>query len=120
MFYDPREEFGDLSVKLDAFLRCLFLEDRDTRIELGRLNVGDHPRFEAAHEALLEARDAMRINIRGDDDLLPLLVERVERMEEDLLGMFTRREELNIVHQEHIAMLAIARVEFVGAVVLER
>ena len=45
------------------------------------------------------------------DDLLAALVQRVERMEELLLGRFLAFQEVDVVHQEQIDVVAVALAE---------
>src|SRR5215203_3934143 len=54
--------------------------------------------------------------VGGDDDLLVLLVERVEGVEERFLGLYLVLQELDIVHQEHV-VLPVALLELQRRVV---
>jgi hypothetical protein len=60
----------------------LLLENRDLRLEIRRLDVGDEAPFEARPQPLLESRDLVRRAVAADDDLLLRVVQRVERVEE--------------------------------------
>jgi len=73
------------------------LEDRDPRLEVGRLDVGDEPPFEPRAQARLERRKLARLPIRRDDDLLAGLVQAVEGVEKLLLELVLAFDELNIV-----------------------
>ena len=74
----------------------------DLGLEIRRLDVGDQPPFEAAAQALLEGRDVPRRAVGGDDDLLLARVERIEGVEELLLGALLVGEELDVVDQQHV------------------
>jgi hypothetical protein len=58
-------------------------------------------------------------SVRGDDDLLVGVVQRVERVEELLLDAFLALDELDVVDQQHIDV-AVAAFEGCFAVVAQR
>ena len=97
----------------------LLLEDRDLRLEVRRLDVGDEAPLEPRAQPLLERRDLARRAVAADDDLLLRVEERVERVEELGLRAFHARQELDVVHQQHVHG-PVALAELVDAVVLHR
>ena len=114
-----REEEHDVVGELDLLDLRLLAEDGDARLELGPLDVGDETPREARDEALLHLLELLRVLVARDDDLLVGLVERVERVEELFLRLRLRGEELDVVDEEEIAALAVARAELVHAALLE-
>src|SRR4029453_16965428 len=97
----------------------LFLEDRDARLEVGRLNVGHEPPLEARTQPLLERCDLPRRPIGRNHDLLAGLVQRVERVEELLLDPLFVLQELDVIDQKH-AKCAVALLEALNSFVAER
>ena len=71
------------------------------------------PALEARAQPLFEIGDLVRILVGGEDDLPVRLVERVEGVEELLLRAILAGEELDVVHQQHVAALAVAATELV-------
>src|SRR5207247_9162520 len=77
----PTRRSSDLDllvVDVDAVDPHLAAKDRDTRLEIRRLDVGDETPLEAAAEPLLERRDVARRPVRREHDLRAGLVQRVE------------------------------------------
>src|SRR5207248_5694292 len=91
----------------------------DARLGFRRLDVRDQSPLEPAAEPLLEALDLRRELVGGDEDLLAGLVQRVEGVEELLHRLLLVAEELDVVQQEDVALLAVARAELGHAVLLE-
>ena len=87
---------------VDAVVLHLPAEDRDTRLEVGRLDVGDQAPLEARAQPVLERLDVARRAVRAHHDLPACLVERVEGVEELLLDPLLVLEELHVVDQEHV------------------
>jgi len=58
------------------------LQDRDARLEVGRLHVHDQAAPEPAPEALLDPSEFLRWPVAGDHDLPFVLMEVVEGVEE--------------------------------------
>jgi hypothetical protein len=84
--------------------------DREPRLELGRLHVGDETRQEAALEAVFKGGDRLRRAVGREHDLFARAVEVVERVEELLLEALLVLHELDVVHEEDVA-LAVAPLE---------
>ena len=87
---------------LQVVLLLLLPQDGDPVLQVGLADVGHHAPLEPAHQPGLEARDLLGRPVGGQDDLLVGLVQRVERVEELLLGHFLAFEEMHVVHQEEI------------------
>src|SRR4029453_3725708 len=83
------------------------------------LDVGHEPPLETRPQALFERRDLAGWTIGGDDDLLPGLVERVERVEELLLDPLLVLEELDVVDEEH-AECPVALLETLDSFIAKR
>ena len=80
--------------------------------------VGDEAPFEPAAQPLLEGQDGLRRPIRAQDDLLAVLMDRIERMEELFLRPLLVRDELDVVDQQQVDP-AIARAELVDLALLD-
>ena len=93
----------------------LVAKDGQTRLEVGRLDVGDEAPLEAAAQSLLEGGDGIRHAVARDDDLLVRTVKGVERVEELLLQTFLALHELDVVDQQYVD-LAVPAFEPGGAV----
>ena len=110
----------DLVGELDVLELRLLADDGDARLELRRLDVGDEAPLEARDEPLLHLVELLRVLVARDDDLLARLVEGVERVEELFLRLRLAREEVDVVDEEQVALLAVARAEVVHLLVLQR
>src|SRR3990170_1700990 len=110
---DKRE---DLVVDLEVVHDRLLAQNSDPRLEVRRLDVGYQSPLEPAYQPVLEGLYVLGVAVGGDDDLLVLLVERVEGVEEGLLGLHLVLQELDVVHQEHV-VLPVALLEPQGRVV---
>ena len=77
-------------------------QDREPRGGVGRADVGDEAGLEALAQALLEGAEVARQAVRGQDDLRARLVQRVEGVEELLLGAGLGLEELDVVDEQHV------------------
>src|SRR5207302_6021523 len=94
--------------------------DDDKQLHFRRLDVGDEPQLETAAEALLEAVDLGGQLGAGDEDLFACFVEGVEGVEELLHRLLLVAEELDVIEQEDVALLAVASAKLRHAVLLER
>ena len=88
----------------DALRLDTLAQDRDPRLEIRRLDVGEKTPLEPRPQALLERRDLARRAIRRDDDLRAALVQRVEGVEELLLDPLLPLDELDVVDEEHVVV----------------
>ena len=88
--------------KRDLFLLRLLLQDGNFSLQVGRLDVGDQSPLEAAAQAVFEFRQLLRRPVAGDHDLLHRLVQRIEGVEELFLRALFLRQELDVVHQQHV------------------
>ena len=114
------DEQADLVGELDVLELRLLAHDGHPRLELGRLDVGDEAPLEARHEPLLHLVELLGVLVAGDDDLLARLVQGVERVEELFLRLGLARQEVDVVDQQHVAPVAVARAELVHPLVLQR
>src|SRR3712207_1645161 len=97
-------------VHLEAVHDRLLAQDGYAGLEVGGLDVGDQPPLEPAHETILQGLYVLGVPIRGYNYLLVLFVERVEGVEERLLGLHLVLQKLDVVHQEHV-VLPVAPLE---------
>ncbi len=105
------DEQGDVVRQIGALDLGLAPQDGHLGLEIGRLDVGDQPPFEAAAQAFLERRDVARRGVRRENDLLLARVERVEGVEELLLGPLLVGQELDVVDQQDVdAPVSLAEV----------
>ena len=98
----PREEQGHVVGERDVLHLGLLLENGHAGLDVGGLDVRDQPPLEAVSQALLEVGNLLRHLVRGEDDLAPVVVERVERVEELLLGSLAACQELHVVQDEDV------------------
>ena len=106
-----RQEERDLTLKPDPLALGLLLQNRNACVELGHLDVRNHPGLEAADQAFLHLRNLLRVDVRSNDDLLVGMVERVEGVEELFLRLLATCQELDVVHEQHVALVAVALAE---------
>jgi hypothetical protein len=85
-----------------VLLLCLALQDGDLGLEIGWLNVGDESPLEARAQAVFDVAELLGRTVAGDDDLLLLLVQRVEGVEELLLHALLAGQELYVVDEQHV------------------
>src|SRR6185437_837880 len=78
------------------------VEDRDTVLEVGQLNVRDHAPLEATDEPGLEAWNLRWRAVTRQNNLASRLIQRVEGVEELFLGGFLALEEMDVVDEEQI------------------
>ena len=122
MFVETR--LGDegqhlLVVDVDPVDLHLLAQDRDARLEVRRLDVGDQPPLEAAAQPLLERRDVARRPVGREHDLRAGLVQRVEGVEELLLEALLALEELDVVDEQDVVG-AVALLEALDPLVAQR
>ena len=72
------------------------------RGEVGRADVGDQAGLEALAQPLLQRGEVARHAVRGQDDLAAGVVQRVEGVEELLLGPGLGLEELDVVDEQDV------------------
>ena len=103
-------ELEDLVGHLEPLALRLLAQDRDAGLEVGRLHVGDQAPLEARPHPVFEAGEVLRRDVAGDDDLLVVVVQRIEGVEERLLRAVLALQELDVVDQQDVD-LAVARLE---------
>ena len=91
---------GDLDL---VQLRAL-AQDRHAGCVVGRADVGYQAGLEALAQALLDAEQRSREPVAGQHELAAVLVERVEGVEELLLGPGLAGQELDVVDQQHVGV----------------
>ena len=98
------DEFEDLVGHGDLLVLGLGLEDGESGLELGWLDLGDQPGEEPAAQTVLEGGDRLRRAVGGEDDLLGRAVEGVEGVEELLLEGLLALHELDVVDEQDVAL----------------
>ena len=83
------------------------LHDGHAGLEIRRLNVGGQAPLKPGAQPLLQALDLLGRTIRRNDDLPPVVVQRVEGVEEFLLGALLARQELDIVDEQHVRLTVL-------------
>ena len=76
----------------------------------GRLDVGDQPPLEPGAHPVFQGLQPFRWSVRGHHDLLVRVVQRVEGVEELLLGSFLALQELDVVDEQDVDV-AVAPLE---------
>ena len=97
----------------------LLAEDRDAGFQFRWLDVGDQAPLEPGSQPVLERGQLLGRPVRGDDDLLVRVVQRVEGVEELFLDAFFALDELDVVDQQHVDV-AVAAFERGFAVIAQR
>ena len=107
------------STPRDAVLEHALAQDRQARAEVGRLDVAHQAGLEALAQPVLERGHVARQPVGGQHELGAGRVQRVERVEELLLGLGLALEELDVVDEQDVDA-AVGGLEGVDAVVVER
>ncbi len=77
-------------------------QDRLAGFQVGRLDVGGQPPFEARTQPFFQGQHGFGRPVGGDDNLFILSVQGIERMEEFFLGRFLAGDKLDVVDQQYI------------------
>ena len=80
----------------------LLPQNRDTSLQLRRLHIHVQARTETRTHTLSETGQLLRRQIRGNHDLLLVVVQGVKRMEELLHRRLFTRQKLDIVNQQNV------------------
>ena len=80
----------------------LLPQNRDTSLQLRRLHIHIQARAETRTHTLSETGQLLRRQIRGNHDLLLVVVQGVKRMEELLHRRLFTRQKLDIVNQQNV------------------
>ena len=94
------EEHGNLVIELDPLQIGLFLDDRDSGLQLGHLDVGDQTRGEARNQTFRHLLQLLRILVTGHDDGFVRIVQSVEGVEELFLRLLAPSQKLNVIEQQ--------------------
>jgi hypothetical protein len=73
------------------------VQNGQTHLAIGRLQIGYQTPFKARNKPLLEVLDLAGRAIAGEDDLLVAFVQGIERVKEFFLNALLACEKLNIV-----------------------
>src|SRR4029077_5494969 len=96
--YEAQNVFGNQAVVVAE----LGVEDGEPGLEVRGLYVGDETPLESRAQPVLESRYFLWRTIGRDDDLLVDLVQRIEGVEELLLGAVLACKKLDVIDQQHI------------------
>ena len=111
--------FHDLVRDVHFLFLDLAIEDGDARLVVRGLEVDIQPALESAAQPVREAPDLRHGPVGGEDHLLVRVVQRVERVEELLLGSLLALEELDVVDQEDVHETVLV-LELVPRFLLDR
>ena len=111
------DEEGDFLGHGDRLGFGLLQDDGDAHFKLRWLDGHRETPAEARDQALFHAGDLFRVGVAGDDDLLVRLDQRIESVEELLLGAALVGEELYVVDQQQVERVVVA-LEFVEGFLL--
>ena len=107
------------SASCDAVVLDALAQDRQARREVGRRELGDEAGLEALEQAGLERGHVGGQAVAREDELAAGLVQRVEGVEELLLGLRLALQELDVVDEQDVGV-AEARLEVVDVAGLQR
>ena len=93
-----------------------FLHDSDSCFVAWRIESGDESPLEPADKSFFKRRQFGRRRIGGEDNLLMIVVERVEGVEEFFLALFSFAKELDVIYDENIGGSELALEIRQGAV----
>ena len=88
--------------EVDAVVLDALAQHRQAHGAVRRADVGDEAGLEPLAETVLEGVEVAREAVGRQDELAAGLVERVERVEELLLGLHLALEELDVVDEEDV------------------
>ena len=80
----------------------LFPDDGAFGLEIRWLDVGDQAPDKTGTKAFLEPLNGRRRGVGGENDLVPSLVEGVERVEELLLRSLLTRQDVDVIEEEDV------------------
>ncbi len=112
---DPLRQLGkDVALGVDPGLADEAAQDGEASCQVGRLDRDRQAPLEAVAQPRLEGRELAWNAVCGEDDLAAALVERVEGVEELVLGMALALEELDVVDEQHVEV-SVATLELLCA-----
>src|SRR2546421_4553091 len=94
--------------ELEVVLLRLLAQDGDPVLEVRVPDVRHQPPLEPRDQPVLEPRDLLGRAVRGEHDLLVPLEQRVEGVEELFLRHFLAFQEMHIVDEEEVDVVAVA------------
>ncbi len=80
----------------------LLLQNCHLGFKIGRLNIGDQSPLKARAQAIFDLGQLLGRTITGDDDLTVGVMQRIEGVEELLLGALFSGEKLDVIDQQHV------------------
>ena len=111
---DPPRQLGEnVSLGVDAGLTDEAAQDGQSGRVVGRLDRDRQAPLEAVAQAGLEAGELAGDAIGGENELAAAFVERVEGVEELVLGVPLALEKLDVVDEQHVEV-AVAALELLG------
>src|SRR5438874_9351446 len=113
------EELENIISQFDLHGVRLFSKDRQTGLDVWRLELSRKSPFKSRNQAVFQICDFRGGPVAGQDDLFMPVEKRIERVKEFFLGTLLASQKLDIVNQKKIG-LAIALPEFDQIAVLDR
>src|SRR5205823_1299133 len=113
------EEFKNLVRQFDLHAPRFFPQDREPRLDRGRLKLGGQAPFKTRNQAMLEICNLRGRSVAREHDLFMSVEESVESVKKFFLRTFLAAKKLDVVNAKQIR-LAIAFPEFDQVVVLDR
>src|SRR6476661_8142084 len=110
----PSQHTEDVTLGVDAGLADEPAQDGEAGSQVGGFDGHRQPPLETVAQARLQGRELAGNAVCGEDQLAAAFVERVEGVEELVLGVPLALEELDVVDQQHVEV-AVAALELLGA-----
>ena len=113
-----RDERAHIVRQLKAERNGLIFDNRHARLIIGRLNICDEAPLEPRFQTVFQPEHLIGRPVGGQDDLVVVLIEVIERMEKFLLRGFLAGNKLDIVDEEQVR-IAVFVAELVVAAFLQ-
>src|SRR5262249_25958885 len=109
---------GDVFRETDAFRLSFLDQNRNSHLELGRLDCHGKAPPEPRDEPILHACNFFRVRVTGDDHLPVSINQRVERVEELFLCTALAAEKLDVINQQNVEGVVVLLEAIEGLVLV--